>query len=106
MTIIDLTRYRHLYRVRTVLQLITPPLKKGIAVSLRALVVELRNEVDHDWARRLHGGQFGARVSRAVKNSRFGTMTDEEICHVIEDVGLCMRRYYGERSRMWRDCSD
>ena len=107
MTSNDFARYLHLHRVRTTLQLITPYLKIGIRVDMRALLKELRSQPGIAiYAAAGHPGGASPAMPEAIDDARFEKMTDDQIGRVVDDVRLCLRLHYGERSRMWRDCSD
>lgn len=103
----DFARYLHLHRVRTTLQLITPYLNIDIRVNARALLEEFRaNPGVVIYAAAGHPGGASPAMHEAIDDARFENMTDDQIGRVVDDVRLCLRLHYGERSRMWRDCSD
>ena len=104
----DFSRYLHLHRVRTTLQLVTPYLKLGIQVQPRALLEELRASPSAAiYAAGGHpGGITSSALPEAIDEARFGTMTKDEIVRIADDVRFSLRLYYGEQSRMWLDCSD
>lgn len=104
----DFARYLHLQRVRTVLRLITPYLNVGIPVNPRSLLGEFRtNPGAAMYAAAGHpGGKANVGLTTAIDDACFDKLTDYQIGRVVDDVRLCLRLHYGERSRMWLDCSD